>query len=111
VLECMNGRGYGYRSARTVHARPLALGMAWAAYQSDETGQCTGRLGFGALVPCSEESMACLMAQSQWQARSPPSSPSCLGAREREGKERAGGGLARVPGLWGGIVSCRGRLL
>jgi hypothetical protein len=45
--------------------------------------------------------MACLMAQPQWQARSPPSGPSYLGAREREGKEMAGGGLARVPGMWG----------
>jgi hypothetical protein len=45
------------------------------------------------------------MAWFQRLARSPPSRPSYLGAREREGKEGAGGGLARATGVWGrGVV-------
>jgi hypothetical protein len=70
------------------------------AGQSDATGQHRGRLGLVCLVACAEGSQACVMAQLQGLSWSPPCVPSYLGAQEREGKERARGGLARATGLW-----------
>jgi hypothetical protein len=58
--------------------------------QSDATGWRRGTVGLGTLLRCREESKACLMAQAERLAWSPPSCPSFIGSQERERREGAG---------------------
>jgi hypothetical protein len=79
------------------------------AGQSDTIGRCRGTVGLGTLLWCREESKACLMAQAERLAWSPPSCPSFVGSQERERREGAGSGLAQTLECGGSCCAGRGR--
>jgi hypothetical protein len=76
--------------------------------QSDATEQRRGTVGLGTLLRCREESKACLMAQVERLAWSPPSCPSFIGSQERERREGAGSGLAQTLECGGGCCAGKG---